>query len=116
MPISEAYTTNASVGTTEFSVTGNSTTVQAQTTAGAYSLVLDVNTLADGDLFEVRVYEKAIAAGTQRVARCWTIGNAQGADNGLWISPPLMLINGWDFTLKKSTGTDRTIPASIRKA
>jgi hypothetical protein len=37
-----------------------------------------------------------------------------GGTADLWISPALMLGNGWDVTVQKLTGTDRVIEWSIR--
>lgn len=116
MAVSEPFTINASIGTTEYSVTNNSTTVAAQTAPGCYQLFVDTNPIADGDSFEVRVYEKTRSASTQRCVRCWTIANAQGSDNLGWCSEPMLLLNGWDYTIKKIGGTDRTLEASVRKA
>jgi hypothetical protein len=84
-----------------------------QTQAGVFELVLDVATLALGDVLEVRVYEKATASGdTQRPVLIATLRDAQ--QDTLFISPSLILLNGWQFGLTQTAGTGRVIPWSIR--
>lgn len=114
MAFSEAFTgTNGTWGT-EFSLTNASTTIATQTTDGIYQVFIDLNALAVGDIYEFRCYEKTRSADTQRVCFYEAIANAQGADGAIWVSPPLQLMNAWDFTLKRTTGTDRTITWSVR--
>lgn len=116
MAITEAYTgTNGSWGT-EWSLTNNSTTIAARTTAGVYSVFIDINAMALGDTYEFRAYEKTRSADTQRVAQIYTFSHAPGADNAIWYSEPIPLLNGWDFTLKRTAGSDRTITWSVRAA
>ena len=115
MALSEAYTgTNGSWGT-EYSLTNASTSIAAQTTDGIYQVFLDLNALALGDTYEFRMYEKVRSSDTQRVAHISTFSHAQGADNAIFMSIPAQLANGWDFTLKRTAGSDRTITWSIRQ-
>lgn len=114
MAVTEAYTMSAvTVGSTELSVVSGTTTLQNVSTAGAYQLVLDAANMAKGDEFIVRVYEKTLSGGTKRRVAQWSL---LGAQTELFISPAMMLLNGWDFTIQKSVGTDRAFTASIRKA
>jgi hypothetical protein len=105
--------TNGTWGT-EFSLTNASTTVAAQTTAGIYSVALDLNALALGDTYELRLYEKARAADTQRALLLETFNDAQGVDGAIMVSPSFQLGAGWDFTLKRTAGSDHTITWSVR--
>jgi len=112
MPISEAYSgTQTAVINTEHVL--NTTT--PETTDGIYQLVVDVSVLTLGDTLELRVKEKALTAGTQRTVETWVLIHAQHADSNLWVSPSLILLHGWDFTLKQTAGTGRAFPWSIRK-
>ncbi|MEP6827924.1 MAG: hypothetical protein ABJA10_07600 [Aestuariivirga sp.] len=112
-----AFTLSAvTIGTTEWSITNNSSTLANQTTVAQYQVTLDLSNLALGDSFEFRIYEKVLSGGTRRCMACWPFTNAQGADNANWVSPALMLGNGFDFSLKKLAGTDRVIDASVNKA
>jgi aconitase B len=84
-----------------------------QTQAGVFELVLDVANLALGDVLEVRAYERATASGdTQRSVLIATLRDAQ--QDTLFISPSLILLNGWQFAIKQTAGTGRVIPWSIR--
>jgi protein involved in polysaccharide export with SLBB domain len=84
-----------------------------QTTAGHFQLVLDVTNLAPGDVLEVSVLEKTTASGdTQRRVLIATLRNTQ--QDTLFVSPGLILLNGWQFGIKQTAGTGRVIPWSIR--
>lgn len=113
MAITEAYTGSASIGVTEWSLTNNSSTIAAQTTAGVYQVFLDLNALTITEGYVLKVYEKVRSSSTQRVLEEFYFYGAQSKPNVT--TPSLVLMNGWDFSLDKLTGTDRTIEWSIRK-
>jgi hypothetical protein len=115
MAISEAFAINAvSVSTTELSIVSGTTTLQNNTTAGGYMLFLDgiAAAMAKGDEFIIRIYEKTTASATKRVVFRATIADVQSE---LFVTPMLLLQHGWDMTIQKSAGTDRSFTASIRK-
>lgn len=113
MAITEAFAGSETVGTTEWSLTTDTAGPDVETSDGVFQVFIDVNALATGDEFQIRVYEKAQAADTQRVVYQSNLVGPQSPP--MWVSPSLVLINGWDFTLKKISGTDRAITWSIRK-
>lgn len=113
MAINEAYTNSETVGTTEHSLPNDSTTLTPITADGVYQVFIDLANLAAGDEYEIKLYEKATSGGTQRVVEVWSIIGAQAKP--LWVSPSLILLHGWDVTLKKIAGTDRSISWSIRQ-
>lgn len=116
MAISEAFTGTETVGSTnEWSLTTDTSydTGDAQTADGVYQVFLDLNALAAGDTFEFKVYEKVLGASTQRLVYWARFSGVQGSP--VWVSPSLLLMHGWDATLKKIAGTDRSIDWSIRK-
>jgi hypothetical protein len=113
MAITAAYESSASIGTTEYSLPNASTTLTPITADGIYQLFLDLNAMAAGDQYELKLYEKVQSAGTQRVVERWTFDGAQGTPH--WVSPTFILMHGWDMTLDKISGTDRTIGWSIRQ-
>lgn len=101
------------VGASELSIVSGTTSLQTLTDAGVYQLWIDAATMAKGDEFRIRCYEKVEATGgTKRVAAQWTIA---GAQSELFVTPALTLMYGWDFTLQKIAGTDRAFDASIRR-
>lgn len=113
--LTELYTGSASISTTEYSLTLASTSgVPASKTDNGYiSIWLDLSALAAGDQYELKVYEKVASGGTQR--QCWPTTVLTGAQSPPhWFSLPLAVMHGWDVTLKKIAGTDRTIAWSIR--
>lgn len=116
MAVTEAFAGSETVGTTEWSLTTDTGGPDVETSAGCFQCLLDLNALALGDTFEFRIYEKVRSADTQRCCFIATFNNAQGADAAIAATPALLLLNGWDMTLKKVAGTDRTITWSIRKA
>lgn len=113
MPITEPYANFASIGTTEYSLPNNSTTGASITDDGVYQLFLDLSNLAAEDSYELKIYEKVISSGTKRVLQTQTFSNVQPTPNV--VLPSLILLHGWDITLKKLAGTDRNIAWSIRK-
>lgn len=113
MAISEAYTGNAvSVSTTEISMVTGTSTLANDTNDGIYQIFIDFANMAAGDEYLIQVKEKVISASTQRVV--WAASVA-GAQPGIFVSPTLILLHGWDATLDQLAGTARNITWSIRK-
>lgn len=109
-----AVTAHASGSQTCTAATEHTLTANPETTAGAYQLMLDLNALTVGVSLEVRIKEKVQnSSGTQRVVWFDTVANVQGEEKN-WVSPVLMLLNGWDMSIKSSATP--VIPWSIRKA
>ena len=113
MAIAELYTGTEAVSTTEWSLTTDTSGPDADTTDGIFQAFIDLNALAAGDVYELKVYEKARSIDTQRLAYYAQFANAQATP--IYVTPSLILMHGWDFTLKKLAGTDRTITWSIRQ-
>jgi hypothetical protein len=113
MAISEAFSGSETVGTTEHSLTTDTAGPDADTTDGIYQIFIDLNAVAAGDVFEFKVYEKVLSSSTQRLVYSTRFSDVQSAP--VWVLPSLVLLHGWDATLKKISGTDRAIDWSIRK-
>lgn len=109
----EAYSGTESVTGTEWSLTTDTAGPDNDTNIGIYQAFLDLNAVAAGDVFEFKVYEKARTSDTQRLLMVAQFSGAQGSP--IWASPSLILGAGWDMTLKKISGTDRTITWRISK-
>lgn len=113
MAISESHTGSATIGTTVYYLASASTTATPQTTDGVYQLFIDLENLAAGDIVQVCCWEKVTAAGS--FEKVW-IDNVTGPlDSPHYVTPSLVLMHGWEFSLAKITGTDRTLSWSIRK-
>lgn len=113
MAITELYNDTVSIGTVEWSLTGDDSSLGADTNAGIYLPCIEVDTLDSGDLFRFRTYEKVRSASTQRVLYEAFIGGLQTLP--IWTCPALVLIHGWDMSLVKIAGSDRTLGWSIRR-
>jgi hypothetical protein len=116
MALSEAYTGSYTVTTEEYSLpnAGAYSSANGITTDGIYQVFLDLSAIAAGDEFELKVYEKATSGGTQRL--CYIKTFAGTCAMPINVTPSLILLHGWDVTLKKIAGTDRSLSWSIRKA
>lgn len=115
MAISEPYELdNVTVGATELSIVSGTTSLQTITDDGVYQLWIDdQGTMAKGDEFKIRLYEKVEGTGgTKKVFASFTISDVQSE---IFVTPTFILINGWDMTIQKIAGTDRAFDASIRK-
>lgn len=113
MAISESYHNTASISTVEYDLPSNSTTVSSQTTDGIYQLFLDLSNLTSTEEYRLRIYEKVRSSTSQRIVQEVIFSGAQTAEP-IYVTPSLLLLHGWTFTLKKNQGTDRSISWSIR--
>jgi hypothetical protein len=114
--ITEAFASSQAVDTTEWSCPRDASydAGSPQTGDGVYQVFLDVNDMVTGDELQIRVYEKVQAADTQRVVYQSTLIGPQSPP--VWVSPSLILMNGWDVTLDQIAGTSGiTVTWSIRK-
>ena len=102
---------NQSIGSTEYSLTNNSTLIAVQTTDAVISIWVDVANMAAGDEYEIFLREKVTAAGTQRQISLAVLAGAQPEP---FISSPFQVGDGWDVTMQKISGTDRNFSWSIR--
>lgn len=112
MAVTEAFSGTESVGTTEHSLTTDTAGPDVETSDHACEIALDLSALVETEEYVLKLYEKCRAADTQRLVQAWTIEGRQVED--YWLSPYFCLLHGWDFTLTKVAGTDRTITWSIR--
>lgn len=110
----EIYTGTATVGATEFSLTAGSTTLQTKTDNGVMQLMIDFSAMTATETYQIAYYETVKAAGTKRLIHRETIIGVFGSPN--YCGPAMALLNGWDMTLTKLLGTDRSVDWSIRKA
>jgi hypothetical protein len=112
MAITNAFTDTATIGTTEYSLPNDSTTLTPRTEVGVYQVFVDTGAMQVGDQYEITVYEKVTSGGSQREIYSAVLTGTMATT---WVSPSLILMLGWDVTVKKLAGTDRTIGWSIRE-
>lgn len=107
--ISEESGTQTATINTEHTLNATS----PNTVDGVYQFWVDTANMVAGDTLELRVKEKVISAGTQRLVY---LATQVGATlEKAQVIPSVVLLHGWDFTLKQTTGTGRDFPWSIRK-
>lgn len=111
--MADVFSGTETVGTTEHSLTTDTAGPDAETSDGWFWASLDITALVAGDVFQFAVYEKVLSGGTQRlIDRLYLHAGQEGQRH----TYAIMLMHGWDMTLKKITGTDRSISWRIRKA
>ena len=105
----------ATIGTSEYSILAGTTTgvPTSQTTEAVIEVVLDLSALAAGDQFKLTYYEKAVSGGTQRTLNTFTFTGAVFPPHQ--VMDPMHLKHGYDITLQKIVGTDRSIGMSARR-
>lgn len=114
MAISEPYELDGvTISTTEISIVSGTSTLQTITDDGVYQLWIDPGNMAKGDEFRIKLYEKV--EGTGGVKKVFVQWNLLGVQTEIFMTPTFILMNGWDMTITKITGTDRAFDASIRK-
>ena len=88
-------------------------TLDTETTAGIYVLVLDVNALVNGDTLIVRMKTKAKSGSTSRLAYEATFANAQSEINKY--SPAIPIDTELICTIEQIDGTGRSIDWNLLK-
>lgn len=103
--VTERATGTEAVSTTEWSLATDTSydTGDAQTSDGFYQTFIDVNDMTDGDVLQVRAYEKCRSGDTQRLGYQAYLAGSQM--NPMYFSPTLCGMHGWDWTLDAITGT-----------
>lgn len=114
MAISEPYELDGvTVGSAELSIVSGTTTLQSVTDDGVYQLWIDAGNMAKGDEFSIKIYEKVEATGGSK--KVVFSASLLGVQTENFVTPTLILMHGWDMTIRKIAGTDRAFDASIRK-
>lgn len=105
---------STTISTTEISlVTGSAySSASPQTNSAIVQVFLDLLLMAAGDKFTFRIYER-LNGSTQGVLHEITLVGAQAYPKTAF--PALILMDGWDATALKVTGTDRAFPTSVRQ-
>lgn len=110
--------TAAGTGTQTATITTEHTLLDISA-AGVYTLHVDLNALAAGDVVEFRVYQMVLTGGTRRVAFYDVYVDAQPADAqihvGEEIGNELTDSGALRFSLKQTVGTGRAFPWKVLK-
>lgn len=109
--VTESFTGSATIGTTEYSCPNASTTLTPRTESLWIQAMFNTSAMAAGDQFQFRIYEKVTSGGAQVVLyEAILTGNQTDS----YVFPSLGVRHGWDVTVKKLAGTDRSIAWSLR--
>lgn len=99
----------------ERSMTNGTTSVATNTDDGIYQAFIWVNgnsTLTE--TLTIRVYEKVRSGDTQRLVYKF-VYYGQALTQEVLVTPPVVLMHGWDFTAQFSSSGGRTILYSIKR-
>jgi|SRR3990172_290918 len=104
---------SATISTTEYSLPADTTTgvPTSQTDDCIFSAIIGFQNMIAGDQYEIKLYESDGTA--QGLIGTWVITGAQSMPK--FSLPSHILGAGWDLTVKRLTGSDRTISWSLRK-
>lgn len=104
MAIAELYAvTQTGLSTTEWSLTTDTAGPDVDTNDGVFQAFLDVTDMVTGDELEIKIYEKVQSGLTQRLVYQSNLVGPQSPP--VWVSPTLILMHGWDMTVKAVSGT-----------
>jgi hypothetical protein len=103
----------ATISTTEYGLASDSTSIVYQTTDGVFQFFIDFINMTITEQYRVRLYEKYDSGSTARLIEEWILTGAQSKP--MFVTPAFTLGEGWEITVTKLAGTDRSILWSIRK-
>lgn len=98
---------------TQAATPGTEHTLYTTSTSGIYILLVDVNALVDVEVCELRVKEKVLSAGSERVASLMVF--PAGLVEPITLSIPYSMPYGGTFTLTQVGGSSRSFPWSVHK-
>ena len=102
----------ASIGSSEYFLASDSTSASYQTVDCVVQALIDLSNLAAGDQYEIKVYEKADGTNA-RIMYQATVTGAQSPP--IFATPAFVVGTGWEVSVKKLAGTDRSIGWSLNK-
>lgn len=102
---------SASIGSTQYYLAANSTLASWQTADVILQVYLDFGALAAGDQFLIKIFEKVDGSNPEIIYSA----TVDGTQSTMWVSPSFILGTGWDVSITKIAGTDRTIYWTLAK-
>lgn len=104
---------------TQTTTVGTPHTLDDVNTAGTFTLHVDKNPMAAGDVIELRIYQIVLTGGTRRVAYFARFADAQPVDDMIAISVPisneLTDSGALRFELLQTKGSTKNIPWKVLK-
>lgn len=102
----------ATISTTEYFLASNSTTATEQTLDCAIQLFLDLSAMQAGDTYTLKWYERVNGQTRRQFVATTTFSNAQTPAN--YASSQYIVGEGWEVSLTRTAGVDRSISWSLR--
>jgi hypothetical protein len=103
---------SATIGSTEYFLASDSTSATYQTTDCIMQAQIDFSAMAAGDQYEVRVYEKVDGTNQKLL---FPVATLTGVQAEAFTTPAVIVGSGWEVSVKKIAGTDRSIKWAINK-
>lgn len=104
---------------TQTATVGTEHTLLDVAIAGTFTLHVDKNAMAAGDVLELRIYQIVLTGGTRRVAYVARFAGVQPTDDQISLSVPisneLTDAGSLRFTLTQTKGTSRNFPWKVLK-
>lgn len=110
MAIAEYASGSVTLPSGETSLISGTTTLSSVTDDGVFQVFIDLSDMGPGDLLTVKIKEKVISSGAQKVIYQSAFSGTQQYP---FVAPSLILMHGWDVTVEGTTGT--VLPMSIRR-
>lgn len=104
---------SASIGSTEYFLASDSTSASYQTTDCIMQAQIDFSAMTAAEQYEVRVYEKIDGTNARLL---FPVATLTGVQSNAYVIPAVIVGSGWEVSVKKIAGTDRTIAWTINKA
>jgi hypothetical protein len=101
---------SASISTNEYFLFGNSTVASYQTTDAYLYGIIDFANMIAGDQYRIRVYEKANGSSALAVVDAYV----SGVQSGPYEIAVRLMTEGYEVSVLRTAGTDRTIGWSLR--
>lgn len=101
----------ATIGTTEYFLASDSTTATYQTGDVILQVYLDLGALTAAEEYDIKIYEKVDGTNAEVIY----YAKVQGVQSYMWVSPSFILGVGWEVSVTKISGTDRSIPWTLAK-
>lgn len=102
---------SATISTSEYFLVSDSTTATYQTEDARITGAIDFANMTAAEQYRIRIYDKVNGGSALPLWEAYLTG----VQPGPLVLPTLMVGNGWEISVLKVAGTDRSIAWSVRK-
>jgi hypothetical protein len=116
MAISQYFAASGLISNVEWSLTTNTAGPDFTNVSGVYQTFINCSGMLQGDEYHIQVYEKTTNIDGDLALSVYESVLSGPQSPPIWVSPALMLGNGWDITMDASGAPPgRNFFWSIRK-